>query len=184
MWNFVLLFDIDTFAWVNNLYTVCLTMVKSCQFLTLIPFKESRIEMMHKLSVMVRFHFLLAVVSCVWAEKQNPVASSVDFTVIVVIVADSTLTGWLCNVTGMSQLKFNSIWSNESMTSPSLGFLISLVKNQLNSVVKDFLYLLYSLKLCFSVSVHFPFVSSISPLSSPSASPIFSRNTLPRKQDR
>lgn len=70
------------------------------------------------------------------AEKQNPVASLDDYTVIMVIVADSILTGGLCNVTGMPQRKLNSICSLsfEAMTSPcSLSFLISFIGEESRS---------------------------------------------------
>lgn len=89
------------------------------------------------------------------AEEQNPMASSVGYAVIVVIVADSILTGWLCNVTGMSQRKPYSIWSrsSEAMTSPSsLSFLINFTGEE-SRCWPLFLHLLYSLKLSFSVSV-------------------------------
>jgi len=62
-----------------------------------------------------------------------------------------------------------------------------LVKSSLNLAVdlcsrRVFLSSLKTFSLC--VCCAFSLLSSISPLSSPSASPLFSRNTLPRKQDR
>lgn len=64
------------------------------------------------------------------SRRTKPMASSVHYTVIVVIEADSILTGWLCNVTGMFLGKSNGIWSQSfgaMMTSPS--FLTFLIKN-------------------------------------------------------
>lgn len=66
-----------------------------------LPFKELRIKMMYKASTIVSCHFLFVILSAL-EQKHNPVAPSADYTVIVVIVADSILTGWLCNVTGMT----------------------------------------------------------------------------------
>lgn len=121
-----------------------------------------------KASVAVRCSFLFELSLHPSRKKQNPMASLADYAVIVVIVADSILTGWLCNVTGMSQRKHYSIWrwSFEAMTSPSsLSSLINLVVEVSCSwplCWKGFLHLLYSLKktLSFSVSVvRFSFLS-------------------------
>lgn len=123
---------------------------------------------------------------CLHTSRQTkPTASSVHYTVIVVIEADSILTGWLCDVTGMFLGKSNGVWSQSfraMMTSPF--FLTFLIKNLAVDLCSE-RFLHVSLKFSLSVSVvRFSFLSSISPLSSPSASPLFSRNTLPRKQDR
>lgn len=83
----------------------------------------------------------------------NLMASSVHYTVIVVVAADSILTGCLRNVTGMSPWKRNRLWSRSFgalMRSPSQ--LRSLVKNPAVDLCSQ-PFLLVSLKFCFSVSV-------------------------------
>lgn len=92
-------------------------------------------------------------------KKTIPRRPRVDPAVIVVIVADSILTGWLCNVTGMSQRKLNSIWSRSfegydiTLLPPSLSFLINFTGEESRSWLLFWRQFSLSSKKTFSLCV-------------------------------